>query len=164
MLDLFKISSSEILKDIKAKKVIYLFYSLEMWIFDIINNKRNSIDVDKFDYIMRDTKMMDLSYGVFDHSILLKNARVVDDQICYPDKNAFEVIKLFQSRYELYRDIYNHRTVHSVELLLSDVLLESHNVLYDFTKVIRDPESYSKLSDSIIFEIEMSEDPRLRKA
>ena len=50
-----------------------------MWIFDIINNKRNSIDVDKFDYIMRDTKMMDLSYGVFDHSILLKNARVVDD-------------------------------------------------------------------------------------
>ncbi len=25
------------------------------WMFDIINNKRNSIDVDKFDYIMRDT-------------------------------------------------------------------------------------------------------------
>lgn len=97
-----------------------------MWLFDIINNKRNSIDVDKFDYIMRDTKMMSLSYGVFDHSILLKNARVIDDQICYPDKNAFEVIKLFQSRYELYRDIYNHRTVHSVELLLSDILMECH--------------------------------------
>ena len=31
--------------------------------FDIINNKRNSIDVDKFDYIQRDTKMMGLSLG-----------------------------------------------------------------------------------------------------
>jgi len=66
-----------------------------MWIFDVINNKRNSIDVDKFDYIMRDTKMMDLSYGSFDPGILLKNARVIEDQLCYPDKNAFEVIKLF---------------------------------------------------------------------
>lgn len=35
--------------------------------FDIINNKRNSIDVDKFDYITRDTYMMNLSYGSFDH-------------------------------------------------------------------------------------------------
>jgi HD superfamily phosphohydrolase len=47
--------------------------------FDIINNKRNSIDVDKFDYISRDTKMMDIAYGVFDPQILLKNARVIDD-------------------------------------------------------------------------------------
>jgi HD superfamily phosphohydrolase len=50
-----------------------------MWIFDLINNKRNSIDVDKFDYIMRDTHMMDLPYGVFDYQILLKNGRVIDD-------------------------------------------------------------------------------------
>ena len=54
--------------------------------------------------------------------------------------------------------------MHSVELLLSDVLLECQNVLYDFTKVIWDPEEYSRLSDSIIFEVEMSEDPRLKKA
>ena len=64
----------------------------------------------------------------------------------------------------MYRDIYNHRTVHSVELLLCDVLLESNNVLHDYTKVVRDPVLYSKLSDSVIFEIEMSEDPRLKKA
>jgi len=47
--------------------------------FDIINNKRNSIDVDKFDYITRDTYMMNLSYGSFDHQILLKDARVIDN-------------------------------------------------------------------------------------
>lgn len=54
------------------------------WMFDIINNKRNSIDVDKFDYIMRDTQMMNLSTGSFDYQILLKDARVIDNQIVYP--------------------------------------------------------------------------------
>lgn len=52
---------------------------IEVWMFDIINNKRNSIDVDKFDYITRDTYMMNLSYGSFDHQILLKDARVIDN-------------------------------------------------------------------------------------
>jgi HD superfamily phosphohydrolase len=28
------------------------------WIFDIVCNKRNSVDVDKFDYISRDTHML----------------------------------------------------------------------------------------------------------
>ena len=26
------------------------------WMFDIVNNKRYSIDIDKFDYLKRDTK------------------------------------------------------------------------------------------------------------
>lgn len=104
--------------------------------FDIVNNKRNSIDVDKFDYILRDKAMMDLKYGIQNFEILLKNARVIDNQICYPEKNAYEVINLFQNRYNLYRDIYNHRNVHSVELLLCDAIMETHNVLYNYNEVI----------------------------
>jgi HD superfamily phosphohydrolase len=30
----------------------------DKWIFDIVANKRNSVDVDKFDYISRDTYML----------------------------------------------------------------------------------------------------------
>ena len=65
------------------------------WIFDIVNNKRNSVDVDKFDYILRDTKSMKLNFGQFDSTMLLKSARVVDNQICYPEKHAYEIIRLF---------------------------------------------------------------------
>lgn len=38
-------------------KTLHPYYhnDIEAWMFDIINNKRNSIDVDKFDYIKRDT-------------------------------------------------------------------------------------------------------------
>jgi len=34
-------------------KLIFFFYIKE-WIYEIVNNKRNSIDVDKFDYLTRD--------------------------------------------------------------------------------------------------------------
>lgn len=45
-----------------------------------------------------------------------------------------------------------------------DILLECHKVLYDFTKVIYDPNAYIKLDDTIIEEIRCSDDPRLAKA
>lgn len=64
----------------------------------------------------------------------------------------------------MYRDIYNHHTVHGAELLVCDVLLESHKILYDFTEALRNPDEYLKLNDQVIFEIEMSENPALAKA
>jgi HD superfamily phosphohydrolase len=36
------------------------------WLFDIVTNRRNSIDVDKFDYIMRDMHNLGLLDNPFD--------------------------------------------------------------------------------------------------
>jgi hypothetical protein len=120
--------------------------------------------VDKFDYILRDTRMMALSLGEYDYKILLKDARVINDQIVYPAKHSFEVMKLFQCRYDLYKQIYNHLTVHSIEIILCDVLKAAHKVLYDFEEAIFDPVRYTYLTDNIIFDIQMSADPRLGPA
>jgi hypothetical protein len=48
--------------------------------------------------------------------------------------------------------------------MVCDILLECHLVLYDFTKVIFDPNSYIKLDDTIIEEIRCSDNPKLAKA
>jgi hypothetical protein len=48
--------------------------------------------------------------------------------------------------------------------MVVDILLECHNVLYDFSKVILDPNAYIKLDDTIIEEIRCSDDPKLEKA
>jgi HD superfamily phosphohydrolase len=79
--------------------------------------------------------------------------RVYNNEICYPEKYSMEVSKLFKSRYNLHHDIYNHNSIHAYELMVVDILLESHGVLYDFLEDIHDPEKYLLIDDTILDEI-----------
>ena len=49
------------------------------WVFDIVNNKRNGIDVDKLDYLCRDVKQCTDCSTSFERDILLDSARVCSD-------------------------------------------------------------------------------------
>lgn len=53
------------------------------WLYEIIANKRNSIDVDKFDYIMRDAKNIGLTNIFVDIPGLVKSMKVIQDEICF---------------------------------------------------------------------------------
>lgn len=64
----------------------------------------------------------------------------------------------------MYKQVYNHLTCHSIEIILCDVLKASHKILYDFEEVIYDPEKYTYLTDNIVYDIQVSSDPRLEKA
>lgn len=79
------------------------------WMFEIVSNSRNGIDVDKFDYLNRDTQKTNMNYNAFNHDKVMRGARVIDNEICYPEKDIYEIKKLFDSRYNLYKECYNHR-------------------------------------------------------
>ena len=85
-------------------------------------------------------------------------------EICYPEKRSAEIKKLFTSRYNLHRDIYTHKTIQAYESMAVDVLLKTNGILYDYLKVIFDPNQYLTLDDSILDQITCSEDPRLQEA
>ena len=57
-------------------------------------NKTSSIDVDKFDYLKRDSLNV-LGKSVFDHSRFMKFSRIIDNEICYKapadQSNIYEV-------------------------------------------------------------------------
>ena len=110
------------------------------FLYEIVSNSRNGIDVDKIDYLLRDTQKINVQYCSFNNQIIMKGARVVDNLICYPEKHEFEVKKLFDSRYNLYRDCYFHRVTQSHECLLLDILEETNGILYDYLDAIQDPE------------------------
>ena len=65
--------------------------------------------MDKIDYLLRDTQKINVAYCSFNYERIMSATRVVDNQICYPENKAFEIKKLFDSRYNMYRDCYYHR-------------------------------------------------------
>ena len=56
------------------------------WIYEIVCNSKNSIDVDKFDYITRDSYHVGLKDCCFDFRAIMKSARAINEDICYPAK------------------------------------------------------------------------------
>lgn len=51
--------------------------------FDITANKRNSIDVDKFDYIHRDSYNIGLKNIHFDYERLIKSSKIIGNEMCF---------------------------------------------------------------------------------
>jgi deoxynucleoside triphosphate triphosphohydrolase SAMHD1 len=65
------------------------------WMFDIVANKRNSIDVDKFDYLHRDAYNIGLKNIHFDYERLIKSSKVIGNEVCFNQKNDYELYGLF---------------------------------------------------------------------
>ncbi|OEL36829.1 Deoxynucleoside triphosphate triphosphohydrolase SAMHD1-like protein [Dichanthelium oligosanthes] len=57
------------------------------FLYDIVANGRNGIDVDKFDYIDRDCRACGLGSN-FQYWRLMEGMRVMGDEICYPAKDC----------------------------------------------------------------------------
>ena len=124
------------------------------WIFCIISNKKNGIDVDKFDYLVRDNNFLGLKIS-FDYSRLILQARVIDNELCYPKQAVDDIIHMFFLRYRLHRQIYNHKTIKAIELILKNILLILDKK-YNFVKLIlesdENPNIFSIITDNIIYD------------
>jgi HD superfamily phosphohydrolase len=126
-------------------------YHVGKWIFQIISNPVNSIDVDKFDYLTRDTQAVGLKFG-FDYSRLIFDAKVIDNKICYSTQCSEDIYHMFFIRYRLHRQIYNHKAVKAIEILLIKLLFaieKEHNI----SEYLFDPEKMVQLVDSYIWHI-----------
>ncbi|KAL4354471.1 hypothetical protein GQ457_06G033880 [Hibiscus cannabinus] len=134
----------------------------KQFLYDIVANGRNGIDVDKFDYIVRDSRACGLGCS-FDFHRLMETMRVLGDEICYRAKDYLSIHKLFVTRADLYRTVYTHSKVKAVELMVVDALLKANSYL-EISSSIQDPSEYWKLDDSIIKTIETAPDEELRES
>ncbi|EFJ23929.1 hypothetical protein SELMODRAFT_102606 [Selaginella moellendorffii] len=137
-------------------------YNEKTFLFDIVANGRNSIDVDKFDYILRDSRACGITSN-FTLGRLMDNIKVIDNEICYLATDAMEVWNLFRTRADLFRKIYTHRKVKALELMLADVLVLSDDYL-GISAGVFDPEQFWKMDDSLLKAIETSDVDELKEA
>lgn len=130
-------------------------YKVGKWIFQIISNPLNSIDVDKFDYLIRDTRAVGLKFG-FNYTRIINDAKVFDNKICYSLQCSEDIYQMFFVRYRLYRQIYNHKAVKSIEILIIKLLFELEKI-YKISEYILDADKMLDLVDFFIWNRSNSE-------
>ncbi|ORX88996.1 HD phosphohydrolase domain-containing protein [Basidiobolus meristosporus CBS 931.73] len=132
------------------------------FLFDIVANKRNSVDVDKFDYIERDCYNLGIKSS-YDSSRLMTFSRVIDNQICFHHKEVYNMYEMFHTRYSLFKRIYTHRVGKSIEYMIIDAMLAADPYL-NISKAIESPQDYLHLTDDILKQIERSKSEELLPA
>lgn len=126
------------------------------FLYDIVANARNGIDVDRLDYLARDCANVGIK-STYDYERLFQMCKVIDGEICFYVKEAYNVLQLYHTRYSLHKQIYTHKTSKSIEFMIMDIMRAADPVLRISTAV-DDVRRYCKLTDGILFNIEHSED------
>jgi len=129
------------------------------FLYDIVANGRNSIDVDKFDYLARDCLNLGIKSS-YDFSRLMNFSKVICDEICFHSKETFSVYEMFHTRYSLFKQVYSHRVGKAIEYMITDALLKADNFL-QISNSIDSPEAYTTMTDSILRTIEISKNKEL---
>ncbi len=104
------------------------------------------VDADKMDYLLRDSFYCGVNYGLVDIQRLIDSAEVSDDykiEFSIAARGALEAFLV--ARYEMFLNVYYHKTVRSVEVMLVK-LIDSANKLLHFTS-FRTPEDFLDMDD-----------------
>ncbi len=133
--------------------------------YEILSNDRLGIDVDKFDYLKRDSHYTGV-HTTFNPSRLINLYyidRVTDRYgvtryfLAYQPK-ANEIIKvMWQSRDDLHRRVYQHRVVKCIDLMTAEAIIKCGDIMVGFGDhelplrlAHTNMETYCQLTDSSI--------------
>uniref|UniRef100_A0A8C8DP52 SAM domain and HD domain 1 n=1 Tax=Oryzias sinensis TaxID=183150 RepID=A0A8C8DP52_9TELE len=149
---------------------------VKSFLYEIVSNKQNGIDVDKFDYFARDCHHLGLKNN-FDHMRYFKFTRVIEVEgnkhICTRDKEAGNLYDLFYTRDRLHRRACQHKVKMSVDIMIKDALLKANNQIefkgrdeqfFTISKAKDDMKAYIQLTDYVFEQILNSSSSELREA
>ncbi|XP_056446307.1 deoxynucleoside triphosphate triphosphohydrolase SAMHD1-like [Gadus chalcogrammus] len=146
-----------------TKKLPYEGRPEKPYLYEIVSNKRNGIDVDKFDYFARDCHHLGIKNN-FDHHRFIKFARVCDvdkgkeakeKQICTREQEVGNVYDFFHTRNCLHRRACQHKVKNIVETMITEafVLADQHlqfkgsnGQMFTLSTAIEDMVAYTKLT------------------
>ncbi|MDR1792424.1 MAG: HD domain-containing protein [Bacteroidales bacterium] len=99
---------------------------------DIINDRykkhflhqlvSSQLDVDRLDYLNRDSFYTGVSEGVIGSERIIKMLYIIDNQLVAEEKAIYSIEKFIISRRLMYWQVYLHKTVHVAEILMINTL------------------------------------------
>ena len=91
----------------------------------------SQLDVDRMDYLLRDSLMTGAKYGIYDLEWII-NALAIDeegDRIYVAARGIYAVEEYLQARYYMFRQVYFHRSLRSAEAVLRSTLRRALKLL-----------------------------------
>lgn len=84
----------------------------------------SQLDVDRMDYLLRDSLMTGAKYGVFDLEWIIKSLEIDEenDRLYVSAEGIYAVEDYLQARYYMFRQVYFHRSLRSAEVVLRSLL------------------------------------------
>lgn len=121
------------------------------FLYQIVSNSLTGLDVDKFDYITRDSYMLGLKSG-FDYRGLIDHVRIIENNLAYPERMIHEIKRLYEERYSLHKKVYNHKTVIGTQLMIIE-LFKILDPILNLAHSVENMDEFIKLTDEYIFTI-----------
>ncbi len=87
------------------------------------------VDMDRLDYLSRDTYFTGVSEGVIGYDRILQMLVVKNNQLMIEEKGIYSIEKFLISRRQMYWQVYMHKTVLAAEKMLVKIMLRA-NELY----------------------------------
>lgn len=135
------------------------------FLYEIIANDLNKIDVDKWDYFSRDCHMLGLHHN-FQCERSIKVARLVKHNgkyhISFPKSEYFNLFDMFYTRFTLHRRAYQHSVTKAVEMMIADAFLNADESLmfppnqteqWCLSETVKDMRAYLWVTDDILNQI-----------
>lgn len=101
----------------------------------------SQLDVDRMDYLLRDSLMTGAKYGIYDLEWII-NALAIDetaDRVYVQARGVYAVEEYLQARYYMFRQVYFHRTLRSAEAVLRSIIRRALQLLDEGQEVWHAP-------------------------
>lgn len=84
----------------------------------------SQLDVDRMDYLLRDSLMTGAKYGIYDLEWIIKSLEIDEenDRLYVAARGIYAVEDYLQARYYMFRQVYFHRTLRAAEAILKALL------------------------------------------
>ncbi|AJF98565.1 hd phosphohydrolase domain protein [Pandoravirus inopinatum] len=123
------------------------------FLYRVVHNALNSVDADKFDYLLRDSHATGMQVQC-DADRLIAYSRIEGGEICFRESEYSNLLRMFRSRLDMHRQVYSHPVGKAVELMIGDVLRDAEGALGLFAAIERDdPDAFLASTDDILGEI-----------
>ena len=90
----------------------------------------SQLDVDRMDYLLRDSLMTGAKYGIYDLEWIIKSLEIDEgnDRLYVSARGIYAVEDYLQARYYMFRQVYFHRTLRAAEAVLRSLLRRALNL------------------------------------